>query len=191
MRKAVNRKYLILAVMFPLLLTGCRQDTENAPSVGFVNIQKALSMSGLTEKAHQHLDAVEKRLHEGEKLARGQYDIMSEARKREAEAADRTTLEVQWLTEQQRTNEVLNSAVMKAVHNWQSRNHIDMIFPDSTALYFADSLDITSQIADEIKDEIKKENIRFAALPDIRLQKQEENKGDKKAKTDGVPEQNK
>lgn len=26
-----------------------------------------------------------------------------------------------------------------------------MIFPGSTALYFADSLDITSQIADEIK----------------------------------------
>ncbi|WP_230042209.1 hypothetical protein [Escherichia coli] len=43
---------------------------------------------------------------------------------------------------------------MKAVHNWQSRHHIDMIFPGSTALYFADSLDITSQIADEIKKRI-------------------------------------
>ena len=141
-------------------------------------------MSGLTEKAHQHLDAVEKRLHEGEKLARGQYDIMSEARKREAEAADRTTLEVQWIAEQQRTNEVLNGAVMKAVHNWQNRHHIDMILPGSTALYFVDSLDITSQIADEIK----KEDIRFAALPDIRLQKQKTR--DKKVQTDRLPAQN-
>ncbi|POT55525.1 hypothetical protein C3432_20955 [Citrobacter amalonaticus] len=167
---------LAAGTLLTVLLTGCDNGDKNkmGNSVRFVDTQQVLLMSGLGEQEAIHLKAVGERLREGMVLAQSRYATMDDAARRQAELSDRQVLDMQWRAEQQAAHKIVSDAVLKMVGLWQKKNGVDAVLPREHALAVSVSVDITAEIAKELKNE----KLIFGQLPKINLRDENSKKTD-------------
>lgn len=171
--RSLKNMFAGCAIVLTTFVAGCDQGEKRNMelSVRFVDTQQVLIKSGLADQEKVHLTTVSQALRKGFRLAEMQYDALPEDKRKAAKLSDARLLETHWQQEQYRANAAVTETMQKVIRSWQSENKVSMILPRQYSLAIDESLDITSEIVNQLKNE----KVQFGKLPEISVRNDEDN----------------
>lgn len=166
MNSVINRRFskaLALAILAGSLLSGCDSQTGGEKEVKFVNIQQVVDESGLATQQKTHLEAVYKSLQGTAKQAEELYKTLTPEKAAQVRQADAKALDAQWQVQLQAARQVVADQVKKSAEQYRVAHKIDVIFPVQTTVSYSKDLDISKELAAQLKNE----KVTFAEMPKL------------------------
>lgn len=166
MNSVINRRFskaLALAILAGSLLSGCDSQTGGEKEVKFVNIQQVVDESGLATQQKTHLEAVYKSLQGTAKQAEELYKTLTPEKAAQVRQADAKALDAQWQVQLQAARQVVADQVKKSAEQYRVAHKIDVIFPVQTTVSYSKDLDISKELAAQLKNE----KVTFAEIPKL------------------------
>lgn len=166
MHSVINRritKTLALVILAGGLLSGCDSKTVGEKEVKFVNIEQVVNESGLAAQQKTHLEAVYKSLQGTAKQAEEIYKTMTPEKAAQVRQADTKALNAQWQVQMQAARQVVADQVKKSAEQYRVAHKIGAILPVQTTVSYAKDLDISTELAAQLKTE----KVTFGELPKL------------------------
>ncbi|MBU9850246.1 hypothetical protein, partial [Rahnella aceris] len=166
MYSVINRRItrtLALVILAGGLLSGCDSKTVGEKEVKFVNIEQVVNESGLAAQQKTHLEAVYKSLQGTAKQAEELYKTMTPEKAAQVRQADTKALSAQWQVQMQAARQVVADQVKKSAEQYRVAHKIGAILPAQTTVSYAKDLDISTELAAQLKTE----KVTFGELPEL------------------------
>lgn len=129
----------------------------------FVNIEQVVNESGLAAKQKTHLEAVYKSLQGTAKQAEELYKTMTPEKAAQVRQADTKALNAQWQVQMQAARQVVADQVKKTAEQYRIAHKIGAILPAQTTVSYSKDLDISADLAAQLKTE----KVTFGEMPTL------------------------
>lgn len=157
---------LPLCLMLCLFLQACEQGSaQRQQKIGIVNINRLMVDSDCGRAAAKHIESVQDSLREQLTSLQKEVDAATKLSENEKKAREDTLQReaqmayARMQAEQQNVNNILNDVLHRTVESYRKQKGYDMILYSDVVLSFAESVDVTSEIAVEMN----KEKVSFTA----------------------------
>ena len=157
---------LPLCLMLCCFLQACEQGSaQKQQKIGIVNINRLLVDSDCGRAAAKHIEGVQDSLREQLTSLQKEVDGATKLTEKEKKAREDTLQReaqmayARMQAEQQNVNNILNDVLHRTVESYRKKKGYDMILYSDVVLSFAESVDVTSEIALEMN----KEKVTFTA----------------------------